>query len=489
MATDNTIDDAINGAQGTLDDTTPGPLNDFDSDDDNAIGALDDTLDDTEADTITDDAAAPPAADTAVSDQIAAQAEEQATSPTAAAAAAAPGVTIEVGEGPSIADSPAVVAAPPERPENLAGTTAVDDLTGAAGADIIDGLAGNDTIDGLEGNDVISGGDGDDRITGGTGNDTMHGGTGADTFPMDPNAGGNDVVRDFDVAEDTVELETGALIDADPSLAQPDAVPQPLIGAAPSITAADLDTSTTFSITQSPDAFVTINSPGGTLELQQVAFSDTTNSFAELPFVTIVDTRPLGSQVLAGADSTEENIVGGAGNDVLSGGLGPDNFFINPNNVNDGNDIFSDFNPDDDIIAMEIANLQAADPAIAEADPIGDPNVVELTDLDASEGFFVFPSGSNEVGIAHPNGSAIAANTRFDTDTDTFSELNFFELRDTIEEPTPEQEAINGFIEETAVPPILPPLNPGLTPQPLDPGLTPQPLDPGQSPIEPNTVV
>jgi Ca2+-binding RTX toxin-like protein len=69
----------------------------------------------------------------------------------------------------------------------------------------INGEAGNDNLWGSNGNDVIDGGTGDDSIFGGTGSDTLTGGTGADAFQFTATSG-NDVISDFDVANDSINL-------------------------------------------------------------------------------------------------------------------------------------------------------------------------------------------------------------------------------------------------------------------------------------------
>jgi hypothetical protein len=54
---------------------------------------------------------------------------------------------------------------------------------------------------------ILVGGDGDDFLFGGAGNDTMTGGAGADTFIFSANGGeGNDVILDFNLAEDTLRF-------------------------------------------------------------------------------------------------------------------------------------------------------------------------------------------------------------------------------------------------------------------------------------------
>ena len=69
----------------------------------------------------------------------------------------------------------------------------------------INGEAGNDTLWGSNGNDAIDGGADNDSINGGTGNDTLTGGIGADIFQFTATSG-NDVISDFDVANDSINL-------------------------------------------------------------------------------------------------------------------------------------------------------------------------------------------------------------------------------------------------------------------------------------------
>jgi Ca2+-binding RTX toxin-like protein len=69
----------------------------------------------------------------------------------------------------------------------------------------INAEAGNDNLWGSNGNDTIDGGTGDDSIFGGTGSDTLTGGTGSDVFQFTATAG-SDVITDFDVSGDSIEL-------------------------------------------------------------------------------------------------------------------------------------------------------------------------------------------------------------------------------------------------------------------------------------------
>lgn len=72
---------------------------------------------------------------------------------------------------------------------------------------LVEGTDGNDVLRGTNGDDLIIGGDGDDRLIGRNGGDTFV--FGADT--RDGNLD-RDVITDFDLAEDTIFFEAGAVI-------------------------------------------------------------------------------------------------------------------------------------------------------------------------------------------------------------------------------------------------------------------------------------
>jgi len=95
-----------------------------------------------------------------------------------------------------------------------------DFLSGGNGNDILFGQGGNDTLDGGKGNDILLGGTGNDTLIGGQGNDILIGGSGADTFVWKAGDIGNDVIKDFKVAEgdridlkDLLQGEKGSTID------------------------------------------------------------------------------------------------------------------------------------------------------------------------------------------------------------------------------------------------------------------------------------
>ncbi|MFD3213815.1 immunoglobulin-like domain-containing protein, partial [Pseudomonas sp. LR_7] len=95
-----------------------------------------------------------------------------------------------------------------------------DYIDGGKGNDILLGGTGNDTLLGGEGNDILFGGAGNDTLIGGKGNDILTGGSGADSFVWKAGDLGNDVVKDFKLAEgdrldlrDLLQGEKGSTID------------------------------------------------------------------------------------------------------------------------------------------------------------------------------------------------------------------------------------------------------------------------------------
>jgi Ca2+-binding RTX toxin-like protein len=86
----------------------------------------------------------------------------------------------------------------------------IENLTGSAHNDALIGNDGNNILDGASGDDWMSATGGSDTLRGGAGNDTLLGGTGSDFFLFDAalNAATNkDMIADFNVADDTVQLE------------------------------------------------------------------------------------------------------------------------------------------------------------------------------------------------------------------------------------------------------------------------------------------
>ena len=91
-----------------------------------------------------------------------------------------------------------------------------DDTVGSAGGDDeVYGGEGKDIVFGGIGNDIVDGGSGDDEVRGDEGDDTLTGGSGSDTFVFRPGFG-NDIITDFNKAEDTLVFydATGERIDS-----------------------------------------------------------------------------------------------------------------------------------------------------------------------------------------------------------------------------------------------------------------------------------
>ena len=80
-----------------------------------------------------------------------------------------------------------------------------DFLMGDTGNDHILGGHGWDRLFGGEGNDFLEGGSGDDLLVGGAGDDLMIGGAGKDHFVYFENTG-NDVIREFELDKDVIDL-------------------------------------------------------------------------------------------------------------------------------------------------------------------------------------------------------------------------------------------------------------------------------------------
>ncbi len=89
-----------------------------------------------------------------------------------------------------------------------------DQILGDDGADKMFGGDGDDTLNGGRDKDTIRGGDGNDEIKGGRLNDVLNGGAGADVFvydvKQDSSTGASDVIQDFEVGIDVIDLSAVA---------------------------------------------------------------------------------------------------------------------------------------------------------------------------------------------------------------------------------------------------------------------------------------
>ncbi|MDU8911675.1 calcium-binding protein [Aestuariicoccus sp. MJ-SS9] len=89
--------------------------------------------------------------------------------------------------------------------DTITGAGGDDALSGETGADKLLGGMGNDTLQGGAGADTLGGSDGADVLIGGTGDDFLSGDAGTDVFVFQAGDGA-DLIKGFDVAEDTLQL-------------------------------------------------------------------------------------------------------------------------------------------------------------------------------------------------------------------------------------------------------------------------------------------
>ncbi|WP_297831811.1 type I secretion C-terminal target domain-containing protein, partial [Pseudomonas sp.] len=82
----------------------------------------------------------------------------------------------------------------------------IDNLIGSHFNDTLTGGYDNNIINGGLGNDILNGGGGDDILIGGLGNNTLTGGSGSDTFKWEQGNVGHDLVTDFSIGVDKLDL-------------------------------------------------------------------------------------------------------------------------------------------------------------------------------------------------------------------------------------------------------------------------------------------
>lgn len=82
-----------------------------------------------------------------------------------------------------------------------------DRVYGGDGADVLEGGSGHDKLYGGAGDDLIFGGEGHDNIYGGRGDDVLAGDAGRDVFYFE-NHFGNDVIEDFEVGTDRINMQS-----------------------------------------------------------------------------------------------------------------------------------------------------------------------------------------------------------------------------------------------------------------------------------------
>lgn len=98
----------------------------------------------------------------------------------------------------------------------LSGGSGDDLLYGGDGEDLLTGGAGNDILYGQAGQDNLRGSDGNDVLVGGLGDDLLYGGQGSDTFTYTQVNEFGDVIYDFEIIRDRIDLS--ALFNGNASL-------------------------------------------------------------------------------------------------------------------------------------------------------------------------------------------------------------------------------------------------------------------------------
>jgi len=185
---------------------------------------------------------------------------------------------------------------------------------GSDGADVIRGDAGDNVLAGGAGDDLIFGDAGSDTLDGGTGSDRLEGGAGDDRYRFAAN-GGHD--RIFDSAgNDVLELAADILV-GDIEVQQ------------------SRDGANFTLIVRSTGARITIENALGTGIIETIRFADGTAWTID----DLIGRAPsIGDDVLTG-DARANLLIGGFGNDVLSGLGGNDTYRFARG---DGSDVIRD---------------------------------------------------------------------------------------------------------------------------------------------------
>jgi len=219
---------------------------------------------------------------------------------TAAYASATAGVTVSLG----IAGPQDTVGAGTDtlvRMENLEGSNFADTLSGDGAVNVLRGGSDNDFLYGAAGNDRLEGGDGDDTLEGGTGNDNLTGGFGSNTASYASATAGV-----------TVKLSTGS---------------------AQNTKGAGSDTLYQIANLTGSDHVDTLTGDGAANILRGGAGNDVLDGAAGLDTADYSDKTAAVEVTLAGATAVNvlvggiaedtirniEGVIGGAGNDVLTG--------------------------------------------------------------------------------------------------------------------------------------------------------------------------
>ena len=218
----------------------------------------------------------------------------------------------------ALVDTAVLTGPAPEKPDDdhhgnhIMGTDAADRLMGTGGPDHIMGMAGADVLIGRNGTDTLDGGAGADRLTGGRGRDVLIGGAGADRFVFaegDSRRGASrDVIKDFAPGEDRIVLGAGAT-DFIGRNGFTRTAGEVRVGIVDGVTVVQLD-----------------RDGNGRADLEVAVTGVATLGVEDFADLTVVDRRltgTAGKDRLVGLDGND-TLVGLGGNDLLDGGAGID---------------------------------------------------------------------------------------------------------------------------------------------------------------------
>src|SRR4051812_16937287 len=233
-------------------------------------------------------------------------------------------------------------------PNVIQGTAGDDSLTGTLGNDSIDGLGGNDTIDGSDGDDSLDGGTGDDSLVGGAGSDQLVGGDGNDTlvgvfFSEDP----------FNHRESAVNTMNGGLGD-DLYVVDNQADVLSDSGGIDTVMALDSDWTLAAGFEN-----LTINN-----SLSEASFTGIGNELDNSMSTAFAGGRLEGlggndTLKAVSANGIHSELVGGAGNDTLTGGSSV-NFFIFDQAAGTANaDVITNFESGNDELVLDARVMTA----------------------------------------------------------------------------------------------------------------------------------
>jgi serralysin len=215
--------------------------------------------------------------------------------------------------------------------DSLRGDDGQDTLSGGAGADRLYGKSHADLVYGGTQDDNLKGQDGDDTLCGGIGSDTLNGGKGADLLVFHADAAGHDLVQDFKIGEDRIEINAfaGSLADLDFSSMEKGTLIT--LGSDASIFLKSVkigDLKDASFVLDAGDAHDRDIAPD-TLEEIDAGASDIVEATQGDDNVMFTTRTGLKIDLLRGDDTLRagagnDTLDGGAGRDVLNGGLGHD---------------------------------------------------------------------------------------------------------------------------------------------------------------------